>query len=204
MHRQGHVGIVLLALAPISYILLTNGQPLLAVLAWGVLVIEPLPDNDQWLPYLTHRGISHSLVTAGVVGALCAGLGWVIGTYITVPGANWLITTILIDPAVIAWVDTHLAMLDADSLSLVGLCVGSGGIVLHLLGDVITVAGIRPFLPFSQRQVSLSSLRAKNALANRGLFVFGVLAIVASAIFSTPIGEALTRAFGDVWQAVFD
>jgi inner membrane protein len=108
-----------------------------------------------------------------------------------VPVANWLIATILIDPTVIAWVKTHLALLDADSLALVGFCVGSGGICLHLVGDMLTVQGITPFVPFSRRNVSLTTVRAKNPSANRGLFVAGVLAIVAVGVCLTPLGELL-------------
>jgi membrane-bound metal-dependent hydrolase YbcI (DUF457 family) len=113
------------------------------------------------------------------------------GTHLTVPVANWFITTILIDPTVVAWVQTHLAMLDADSLALVGFCVGSGGIVLHLVGDMLTVQGITPFVPISGRNVSLTTVRAKNPYVNRGLFVVGVLAIVAAGVFSTPLGDLL-------------
>lgn len=39
-----------------------------ALLACNVIVIEPLPDYDLRTSLLTHRGTSHSLVTAGVVG----------------------------------------------------------------------------------------------------------------------------------------
>jgi inner membrane protein len=202
MHRQGHLGIVLLALAPVLYALLSLGRPVVALVACGVIVIEPLPDNDFWVPGFSHRGVSHSLLTAGVIGALCAGLGWLLGTYVTIPGARWLTGTIVVGPKAITWVEMHLATLDAGLLALVGFGVGSGGICLHLLGDMITVMGVRPYLPFSRRNVSLTSLRAANPLVNRGLFGCGVVAIVVVGLVLTPLGAMLVELLGALWQAV--
>lgn len=180
MHRSGHVGIVLLALAPVTY----------ALLAFGVGFIEPLPDNDHWIPFLRHRGTSHSLVMAVIVGVICACLGWLFGTFVTVPLATWLSPVVLGENTSIAWGVTRLAALDAPTLAQTGFLVGFGGIVLHLLGDIITVAGIRPFLPFSRRQISLSGLRANNSLVNGGLFVGGVLAILGvGALVTLPVDE---------------
>jgi inner membrane protein len=201
MHRQGHLGIVLLALAPVLSGLVALGRPLLALVACSVIVIEPLPDNDLWGPGLSHRGMSHSLLTAGVIGALCAGGGWVLGTYVTGPGTHWLLGTIVGGPKALTWIETHLATLDAGVLALVGFWVGSGGICLHLLGDMITVVGIRPYLPVSRRKVSLTSLRAANPYANRGLFGCGVLAIVVVGLGLTPLGERLGEVLAVVWQA---
>jgi membrane-bound metal-dependent hydrolase YbcI (DUF457 family) len=74
---------------------------------------------------------------------------------------------------------TKRIVLTAEQLALLGFCVGAGGIVIHLLGGVITVSRIQPLLPFLRWEVSLSLLRAANTFVNNGLFVLGVLAIVA-------------------------
>lgn len=196
MYRRGHRGIVLLALAPVLFILFAVDRPILALLAWGVLLIEPLPDRDQRINWLEHRGTSHSLFTAGIVGVCCGGLGWVVGRYVTEPLTIWLLSGGVIGPNAITWTETHLGLLDATMLALVGICIGAGGIVLHLLGDVITIAGIQPFLPFSKRNISFSLLHADNTLANRGLFTLGVLAIVAVGFVMTPLGEFLMTILG--------
>ena len=192
MHRQGHSGIVLLALACSTYGLLGAGRPLLAVLAWGVVWIEPLPDYDLRTPLLTHRGTSHSLVAAVVVGGCCAGLGWLLGTYLTAPLLPWLRAEVLLGSE---W-RMHVDVLDAASLSLVGFCLGAGGIVLHLLGDIITVSGIQPFLPFSQRRVRLARFRAASTPVNSLLFGMGVLAIVAVGVVVTPLDERFVTMLG--------
>lgn len=196
MHRQGHSGIVFLALAAIDYVLLSAGRPFLALVAWGVIWIEPLPDLDLRTPLLAHRKTSHSLFAAGVVGGCCAGLGWLVGTCITKPLLPWLRTAVLTGPQWGTWTATHFAVLDPASLALIGFCVGAGGIVLHLLGDVITVSGIQPLLPFSRWNVSLSPLRAANTFVNSGLFALGVLAIVAVGVVLTLLGDLLFTLFG--------
>lgn len=173
MHRNGHTGIVLLALAPVLYVLMGANRPLLAGLAFSVLVIEPLPDYDQRTSLLTHRGISHSFLAAVLVGLFCGLLGWLADTYVIEPLAAWLETSSWPKAAEISG---QLA-LNALPLALTGFLIGSGGIVLHLLGDVITAMGIKPLRPFSNRTVSLTPLRANNSIVNYGLFLLGVLAI---------------------------
>ena len=90
MYRLGHTGIALLVLAPLSYVLLETHRPLLAlVTALGVLAIEPLPDFDFKLPFLDHRGVSHSLLAAVCIGGILALCGWVVAGQVstTLPSA---------------------------------------------------------------------------------------------------------------------
>ena len=180
MYRHGHLGITLLTLAPLSYALIVHNQFALAgLLALGLLFVEPLPDNDHWIPGLSHRGVSHSLLTAGIIGLICAGCGWLLGQYLTVPVAHWLQTTVL--PAtnitVVVIATEQLAALTPRTLVGLGFVIGVLGICVHLPGDVITVSGIQPFLPFSRRRLSLSRLRAASTLANTVFLLLGVLAI---------------------------
>lgn len=197
MYRRGHVGIVLLCLAPVLYALVRSGRPFLAVLACGVLVIEPLPDYDHRVSFLEHRGVSHSLIAVAFVGGFCGALGGLVGTYVTAPFGEWLHTTFIqSDNTAFAWIVARLAALNARMLAAVGFSVGGGGIVLHLFGDIITVAGIQPWLPFSNRTVSLSSLYAKNKIANGGLFVLGVVAMGVAALAVTPLGTIIWSAVG--------
>ncbi len=180
MYRHGHLGITLLVLAPISYAFIQNGQFAFAgLLVLGVLIIEPLPDNDHWLPGLSHRGVSHSLLTAGVIGLVCAGCGWLLGRYLTVPLAHWLQTTVLPATTItaVAIATEQLAVLTPETLAGLGFVIGALGICVHLAGDIITVSGIQPFLPFSRRRISLSRLRAASTLANTGFLLLGVLAM---------------------------
>jgi membrane-bound metal-dependent hydrolase YbcI (DUF457 family) len=204
MNRKGHVGMTLLAYAPVAYFLVTDGKLVLAVLGWlGVHAVEPLPDQDFHLPFLTHRGISHSLVAVLVVGGILGASGWLLGDRLF----EWLYALFAAGGDVWGWLLGRLPDLSTDILTglmpnvppeeiistikqqaggtvdrsafaVFGFAVGAGGILAHLLGDVITMQGIKPFQPLSRWRLSLSSLRADSPTANSGLFFLGVAAVV--------------------------
>lgn len=198
MYHRGHVGITLLGIAPVLYALLPD-RPFLALLTLGVFVIEPLPDYDHRTEWLEHRKTSHSLLTAGVIGGVCACLGWAVGSYLTVPVADQLASVVVSGDTLLAWSATRLGALDAPTLAVVGGGVGSGGVLLHLAGDIITISGIQPLLPFSKRRISLSSLYAKNKAANVGFFLLGWLAILVVSLATTPLGDAVRTVGGLVF-----
>ena len=202
MHRRGHVGMALLAYAPIGFLLLRERQLDLALLGLlGVLVVEPLPDSDFWLPYLNHRGTSHSLLAALVVGGVIGTLGWVIGDRVTVMLAGSLAdldtVTVGIFAGVFQWTAEQLRALDGRVLASFGFVVGVFGVLVHLLADALTIAGIRPFLPLSRWRLSLSSLRADNPLANDVLLGLGVL-VLASVFLVTAPGVGFAGAPADL------
>jgi membrane-bound metal-dependent hydrolase YbcI (DUF457 family) len=205
MHRRGHDGITLLAFAPIAYLLLRDNSLALAVLGWvGVHAVERLPDQDFWLPGLHHRGISHSVTAALVVGSVIGGAGWILtGQQVNLTLTTGPLLSVLSDlltarfDVLIGSVPTPLVqtaseivaplihdldsyrlrtMSDSErwSVALFGFFVGVYGIGVHLLGDIITTNGIRPFLPFSSYQISPSPLRADSPTVNEGLFILGV------------------------------
>jgi membrane-bound metal-dependent hydrolase YbcI (DUF457 family) len=204
MNRKGHVGMALLAYAPVAYLLITDGKLVLAVLGWlGIQAVEPLPDQDFHLPFLTHRSLSHSLVAVLVVGGVLGAIGWLLGDRLfdllyavfSIGGNLWgrlldhlpdlsasLLAGIVpnIPPSEI--VDTIKqragGTVDRRGFATFGFAVGAGGILAHLLGDIITKQGIKPLLPLSRWQLSLSSLRADSPTANFSLFFIGVLAVV--------------------------
>lgn len=208
MYRLGHTGIALLVLAPLSYELLEAHKPILALITGlGILGVERLPDYDFKLPFLSHRGVSHSLFAAVTIGGFLALCGWFVGmeavtvltsvlgvtTEVVTTVATWLdslappettgnivawIIGLLTDvAAILDWIASQLQTFDRQTIAGVGFVIGAGGILVHLLGDVLTVTGIRPFLPFSDWNLSVSSLNANSSLANTGLFAVGVLAV---------------------------
>ncbi|UPM44742.1 metal-dependent hydrolase [Halocatena salina] len=177
MYKRGHFGIGLLVLAPMYYGLLPD-RPILALLLSGILVIQGLPDKDQGISWLKHRGTSHSLVAVVLVGAVCAGIGWAAGEYILPPIATGLSTAATSAETPAAWWGDRLLMYDAPTMALIGFAVGAGGIVTHLLGDIITPMGLQPFRPFSERQYNVAYIPAANPYANIGFFVLGLLAML--------------------------
>jgi membrane-bound metal-dependent hydrolase YbcI (DUF457 family) len=189
MHRRGHVGVAMLAYAPVGFALLSERQLGLALLGLlGVLAVEPLPDNDMWIPGLRHRGTSHSLFAAILVGGVLGTLGWVVGDQLGAFLAGLGPSAVGPFAGVFEIVGEQLRGLDERALSRGAFALGVFGILTHLLADAITVSGIRPLLPLSRWRLSFSKLRADNSLANNALFAIGVGALVLIAFVTAPVG----------------
>ena len=154
MHRLGHQGAALVGYAPLGLTLLLAGRPALAVGGGGVsLALASLPDVDQRLPGVEHRGVTHTLGFALAVGAVLAALGWFLGRG---AGAG-----------------------TATAFAAVGFAVGTTAVVSHLLADVITPMGITPFWPVSHRHYTFGVCRADNTVANYALLGLGIALTVA-------------------------
>jgi inner membrane protein len=162
MYRTGHYGVSLLLYAPVGFALLLAGYPAVALLGGAVmLVLAPLPDYDLRVPFVQHRGPTHTLVFALLVGAVLGG-----ASYASAP-------TLGLDPRV---------------AGVAGAFVGCYGIVAHLVGDVLTPAGIAPFWPVSSRNYSLDLTRADSTVANFVLLALGVFLTVVAAVVGGRIG----------------
>lgn len=155
MYRTGHYGVSLLVYAPVLAVLLALGRTSAALAGGlGMLALAGLPDYDQRVPFLTHRGSTHTLAFAWLVGAALGGV------FLLVPG---------LPPG------TRYA------LAGFGLFIGVLGITAHLVADVLTPSGVALLWPFSSKRYSLGLVTASNALANYLLFALGVVATAAVA-----------------------
>ena len=151
MHRWGHVGAALLAYAPVGTTVTAAGDPALAVGGAAVAVaVSTLPDADELLS-LDHRGPTHTVWFVAACTLVASGLGAVAG------------------PAV-----DRTAVLPAVAGAAVGL-----SLVSHLLADVVTPMGVRPFYPLSSWHHSLEVTPARNPRANAALFGLGSAALLA-------------------------
>jgi len=154
MYRPGHIGAALLVYAPLGLLVLLVELPGLAVIGGVVSVsLASLPDVDHRLPLVSHRGVTHTLLFAIAVGLSVGAAGWLFG------GA--------------------LDVATALQLAAFGSVVGTATVVSHLLADVITPMGIRPFWPVSGRHYTFSLTRADNLIANYLLLVAGSVAVAA-------------------------
>lgn len=62
----------------------------------------------------------------------------------------------------------------------VGFLGAFGGIILHILGDLLTYRAFAPLYPFSKRKMALGLFKSDNVIVNKlmlilGIFIFGVL-----------------------------
>jgi len=162
MHREGHVGMALAAYAPIGFIAALIGGLQLALFGGIVAAgLAMLPDIDMRIPLVTHRGITHTVWFALIVGLLVGVVGLLSGAD---GGA--------------------LVALGAGTF---GFLVGMASICSHILADALTPAGVRPYAPTSDVHYTLDVARASNPIANYlllglGLGVCAIVLRVSSAV----------------------
>lgn len=163
MHREGHFGLGLLVFAPIAYgLLLTQEYALVPIGAAVVSGTASLPDVDQRVRFISHRGPTHTIWFALAVGAACGAGGYLLGT------AN-----------------LPLVSIDPLQTALVAGVVGTLTVLSHLVGDIITPAGLRPLSPLSRKKYTLDIVLARSPIANYGFLVTGFLASGAALIVGT-------------------
>ncbi|GAA0228388.1 metal-dependent hydrolase [Haladaptatus pallidirubidus] len=163
MYRPGHFGVALTLYAPIAGVLVAAGLTDRAFLGAGLsLALAMLPDLDSKTIRLQHRGPTHSIPFALLVGLLSGAAA-----------------------GVLAGVDGGVSV--GLWFAGFGLLVGTLTIVSHLLADVLTPMGIRPFWPVSDKHFTLDITPASDPKANYLLFAGGTI-IIAGAWF---LGHAL-------------
>lgn len=157
MYKEGHHGLNALLYTPIFIaISFLYSVEVGIVGAIAFVGVSSIPDIDRhfdsgmnshrsdiWhiIP-IKHRGFTHTIWFGAIVGGLGAGLVIImLETY--APGAV---------PVLIG--------------GCFGFFCGFGGVMGHLLGDVVTPAGIRPFSPLSRTRYSLGLFTAANQIIN--------------------------------------
>jgi len=151
MYKTGHMGAGLILYAPLALLLALAGGPELALIgAIGVTGLTMLPDQDQRIPFIKHRGITHTVWFALFVGII-GGAG---GVAVGIAGG----------------------VLAAVMFGLLGFLLGTLIIVSHIAADALTPMGVKPFAPVRNTKYTYSIAKAKNPIANFLLLVLGGIA----------------------------
>lgn len=159
MYQLGHYGVSLVVFSPLGFAFVRLGRPELAFATGAAMLgLAMLPDVDHRLPFVSHRGPTHSLLFAAAVGGAFAGAGH-----------------FLADAGSDLGVSVALGLFGVG-LPAFGFFVGALAVVSHLLADVITPMGVNFLWPFTDSRYSLSLWPAKSRAANYGLFAIGVFA----------------------------
>ena len=162
MHRPGHYGVALLVYAPLGAVMLVLGfdEP---ALFGGVVAVggAMLPDLDERVSFVRHRGLTHTVWFALAVGAVLGLAGTVIGARMTTVGALGLGTF--------------------------GMLVGVLTVGAHLLADALTPAGIRPFAPLGDTRYTFEVTGAANPVANYLLLAAGIAAATGAVLLGRVI-----------------
>jgi inner membrane protein len=154
MHARGHKGIALLLYSPVTYLLTQAGRPILAGVGLAlVLFLSMLPDKDMVIALLPHRGPTHTIWFAGLVGLGLAGLG--VGIQFG------------LDRIGIAAVAVPVMFL---------FFIGFAAVMFHIIGDALNPSGVRPYTPVSSRKHALGVTKSGSFIGNWILYFFGVVA----------------------------
>ncbi|GAB7010451.1 metal-dependent hydrolase [Halorubrum trueperi] len=162
MHEKGHIGAGLLLYAPFGFIVAALASLELAA-AGGVAVasMAMVPDLDMKTPLVKHRGITHTVWFAVLVGFGFGALGALVGL------EEGILATIL--------------------FSIIAFGFGTLTIISHLVADALTPMGVRPFAPVRDDKFTLNWFKAANPIANYALLGLGGLVAVAAIVAGTAI-----------------
>lgn len=171
MYPIGHIGVALVATAPVVFAL----RPRVATRFTVVTVLgATLPDLDALLPYLGHHGITHTLEFGiGVGVAACA-----LSLFVSAVSPSG-------DPS---------RRRSGRVLVLYGVGLALGA-VSHVLADAAMVPGLRPAGPLwalAESAVPTGSLEYGNTARNVGAFL---VALVAHAAAVDAMPASLRRPF---------
>jgi len=170
MLRQGHIGVSLVLSSAVVYTAGEMNALFAGVYLCSILIFtEGLPDLDTSVPFVTHRGITHTLWFAIAVSVISGVVGGGTVLYLS-ETAIWESVPVEVSPLT------------------VGIVTGFGGglgIVSHLLGDLITPWGVEPFVPLSDRKIRVKLTTASNTTANAAVFLAGVVLSGAALVVST-------------------
>lgn len=156
MYRTGHYGVSLLVYAPVGAALVVlDGVETAVLLGAAVLLLTPVPDYDQRVPGITHRGVTHTVLFAALVAAALGG---------------------------------GVVAAGRPDLAPAGVAAGLLGIGGHILGDVLTPAGVRPFWPLSDAEYTVSLTTADSRVWNTVLLGLGVGVTVLTALGLRALG----------------
>ena len=67
----------------------------------------------------------------------------------------------------------------------VGFISGFLGVMLHLLGDLMTYQPFKPLWPFDDREVSYGFFAAKSKTANEGFLILGIIGFIGYVIVAS-------------------
>jgi inner membrane protein len=140
----------------------------------GALTGSNLPDIDTSIQIVKHRGFTHTFWFVGIASVASSVFIYITATYIPLG-------------TVIRYTQSTQIVMSILFGGSVGL-----GVITHLLGDVITPTGIKPYHPVTPRDtlpVSISEkkyvyeiAKASNKKYNIGFSILGVLSASISAV----------------------
>jgi inner membrane protein len=151
VYQTGHYGTALLAYAPLGFVATAAGFRTLALVGGALAVaLAMVPDWDTRVPFVAHRGPTHTVWFAVLVATVVAAGGFALGQ--------------------------SRGAVPALGLAGFGFLVALVTICSHIAADSITPMGVTPFTPFSDHHITYDVVPAKHTVANYVLLGSGVVA----------------------------
>jgi len=155
---------------------LLPGSVVLFIVAFLLLGrIECLPDRDQRIPMLKHRGFTHTFVFALLMGAGTGLASYLFASADPNAFVNYVLRTVNQLPVVA--LDTGVTSMplfpDPVVFGMFGFSIGTLGIVSHIAGDIFTPSGIAFLWPITSKRYTLNWWNAASPVANKGLLITG-------------------------------
>ena len=162
VYRNGHIGASLVVYAPFGFLVTALVSIEVGLVgAAGVASMAMVPDLDMRIPFVKHRGITHTVWFALLVGAAFGVVGLAVGF--------------------------RRGVAEAVLFGGAAFLFGAVTIVSHLLADALTPMGIRPFAPVRDAEYTLDLFTAANPIANYALLGMGGVVLVVALV----AGEAV-------------
>lgn len=158
MHKEGHGGAMLLAYSPFAFIFAYTGN--IVALGLGFLLLggmPMIPDIDMKLP-IKHRGWTHTIWFSIGLGVLLSLL-------------------VLIAQYFVGYIHPFSK---AIGPVLFAFFIGNMLVLGHLVGDIVTKMGVKPFYPYSDYKIRIDWIpflptRASSEIANTLFLTFGTI-----------------------------
>jgi inner membrane protein len=168
VYRNGHYGAALLGYAPIGAATVALGFDVAGVGgAIGAAGLAMVPDWDQRIPGLSHRGPTHTVQFAVTVAVVVGALG-----------------------ALAGYAHPDAGLLGTLGLATLGSAAGGVTILSHIAADSLTPMGVDP-LGEDGRHISYGVCRADSTLGNYGLLALGVVAALLAYALGSGLHDAL-------------
>ena len=157
VYRKGHVGASLVVYAPFGFLVTALVSIEVGLVgAAGVASLAMVPDLDTRIPFVKHRGITHTVWFALLIGLAFGLVGLAVGL--------------------------QTGVVEALLFGGAAFLFGAVTIVSHLLADALTPMGIRPYAPVSDTEYTLDLFTAANPLANYGLLGLGGVVVAVALV----------------------
>lgn len=155
MYETGHIGSGILLFSPVAFVAALFGGEGAGFMGFVLVAgLTTAPDLDMRVPFIKHRGITHTVWCALAVGAVMGVGGLVVGA--------------------------QEGILSALLLGIYAFAIGVVAIIAHILADSITPMGIQPLAPYSNTKYTYDIAKAANPIANYALLGIGGIVGVAS------------------------